>query len=225
MKIELVYVYPVGGHYDEYAYRFLESYRANPPGLEHSTTIVCNGGPMSGTMECIFSGLPNCTFFNHDNSGYDIGAYQQVSRRVPCDMMVFFGSSAYLKRPGWMIPMAAAFEKYGPNCLYGSMGNQGNAACSVFPHIRTTGFWLSPALLNAYPFIINKPEYRYHFEHGQDCLTEWVKKRGGRNFVVGWSGEFEYPYWDSIPNGYHQGDQSAILSGDRVSAPPYYYTP
>jgi hypothetical protein len=120
--------------------------------------------------------------------------------------------------------MAGAFQKHG-NALYGSMGNAGDASVKVFPHIRTTGFWLSPTLFNAYPTVINKPEQRYPFEHGPNCLTEWVKSQGLKALIATWSGEYETGQWDSIPNGFHRGDQSALLTGDRVTDPPYYQNP
>jgi hypothetical protein len=137
---------------------------------------------------------------------------------------VFFGASAYLKRAGWLNRMVEAREHHGEG-LYGCMGNRGHIAVGVHPHIRTTGFWISSALFNSYPHAITRPEQRYGFEHGPDSLTSWTYRQGKRVMVVGWSGCYEQGRWDSIPNGFHRGNQSDLLSGDRNSEPPYHPVP
>ena len=50
MKIAIVYVYAPGSaatpgatSWEFYSERFIESYHANPPGMEHETVIVLNG--------------------------------------------------------------------------------------------------------------------------------------------------------------------------------------
>ena len=221
MRIEIVYVFPAnaGELFAAYAWRFLQSYLAFPPGMEHGTTIVCNGASPSNDLYAIFKMMPNVRFFEHDNSGYDIGAFQHVAREVPCDMMVFFGSSAYLQGGGWLVRMAVSYQRHG-RALYGVMGNRGVG--STHPHIRTTGFWMPPSLLNEYPIKITRPEQRYQFEHGENCLTTWVTAKGLQCWVVGWSGEYLWADWDNIPNGFHRGNQSDLLSGDRLTEAPFY---
>jgi hypothetical protein len=41
--------------------------------------------------------------------------------------------------------------------------------------------------------------------------------------VVTANGEYHWEDWDVIPNGFRQGDQSAILIRDRITDPPYYH--
>lgn len=223
MKIAVVYVYPIclGPAYEQYALRFLNSYRANPPGTDHQSVIVLNGGRSSSELFCLFSAMPNFLILEHDNSGYDIGAFQFAARKIPCDMMVFFGASTFFKRSGWLLRMASSFQSHG-NALYGAMGNKGDAAVAVWPHIRTTAFWMKPELMNAYPVIVTRPEQRHPFEHGKDCLTSWVRAQGLAAWVVTWNYEFLWAHWDDDPNGFQRGNQSSLLAGDHICEPPYY---
>ena len=225
MRIEVVYIYPAhsGDGYVNFAYRYLATYFQCPAGIDHSNIVVCNGG-ITDQVPDILKTLPNCTLFQHDNSGYDCGAFQAVARGSSADMMVFMGVSTWIKGEGWLKRMAEAFEGHGRDHLYGVMGNQGVEAVGVFPHIRTTGFWMAPSMLNRYPHKVTEASQRYAFEHGPQCLTQWMRNHGFKAFVVGWNGEYEWPNWDSIPNGFHRGDQSSLLVGDRLSDPPYYPT-
>jgi hypothetical protein len=226
MKIALVYVYAVcaGAKFDDYAFRFLNSYRANPPGIDHESIVVLNGLRQSGEIACLFSSMRNCHFLEHDNSGFDIGAFQLAARTIPCDLMVFFGASTYFQRPGWLIRMANSFNQHG-NAQYGAMGNRGNLTVSVWPHIRTTAFWMDPKLMNAYPTRITQPVQRHPFEHGKDCFTNWVGKQGLRSWVITWENDLLWAAWDSDPEGYGQGSQSNLLAGDHMCEKPYYPRP
>lgn len=222
MKIEIVYVWPAGSgdKYVENAWKYLTSYHQCPAGIDHENIVVCNGG-QTDSIPDLFKTLPNCRIAHHDNSGFDIGAFQAMSRQSTADLMVFFGVSAYIRGEGWLKRMVDAWQKHG-NHQYGVMGNQGDDRYGVFPHIRTNGFWMAPSLLNDYPEVISRSEQRYGFEHGATCLTQWIKQRGLRSYVVTWGEEVLYPGWDAILNGFHQGDQSALIIGDRMTDPPYY---
>lgn len=222
MKIEVVYIYPAfsGDAYINFAYRYLQTYFQCPTSVPHTNIVVCNGG-QTDELPDLFRTLPNCKLFNHDNSGFDCGAYQAVARQSAADLMVFFGVSTTIRGAGWLERVVESFSRHGP-AIYGVMGNQGVQAMSVYPHIRTTGFWMPPSLLNDYPLIVDKPEKRYAFEHGPQCLTQWVRNRGLKALVVGWNSESEWPNWDYTPNGFHRGDQSDLIFGDRLCDPPYF---
>lgn len=226
MNIVVLYVLPLcaGERYFDYALRFLESYHTFPPMADHQTVVVTNGGKPDSNIRCLFGTLPHCTIIHHDNSGFDIGAYQIGAQSIPCDLMLFLGTSTYFKRAGWMRRIEESYNRHG-NALYGVMGNMGDKRVNVFPHIRTTGFWMKPSVLNEYPTRVRDNSQRYQFEHGKNCLSEWVKRRGMKRLVVTWSGEYEYSMWDSIPNGFHRGDQSDLLMGDHISEPPFYANP
>lgn len=224
MKIIVVYVFPLNGARDYFdpAQRFLEGYHKYPAGVEHEVIVVCNGAPITEETRFLFGSIPNVRFMEHDNSGYDCGAFQHAARENSCDLMVFFGTTAYLKGPNWLARIEDSFKKRGPT-LFGVMGNRGDMRFNVFPHIRTTCFWMPPSLLNEYPHLVSNPGQRYPFEHGPDCLTSWVKRRGLKPWVVAWSGEYQWEQWDSFPNGFHRGDQSDMIAGDKLSRPPYFH--
>jgi hypothetical protein len=228
MNIVIVYVYapesaatPGGQNCDHYLQRFLESYHFNPPGMEHATAIVLNGIKATSEITCLFSSLQNCQFLEHDNSGYDIGAFQLAARMLPCDLMVFFGASTFYNRPGWLIRMASSYSRHGA-AQYGAMGSGAELGANVWAHIRTTAFWMPPHLMNEYPKRVVSPADRHPFEHGRDCFTEWIKKRGLLSWEVTWQRELLVREWGSDPNGFHRGNQSSLLAGDRMCEPPYY---
>lgn len=221
IAVATVYVFPLNGagQFFDLALRFIESYQLNPPGMEHQMVVVCNGAPATEEAKVLFSIIPNCTFLEHDNSGFDCGAYQKASREIPADLMVFFGATAYVRGPGWLVRMVDAWKKKG-DTLYGAMGNRGDGRVNVQPHIRTSGFWLSPSLFNQYPHQVTRPEHRYEMEHGATCLTTWIRNRRLTPYVVGWQGEYAWERWDSM-GGYHQGNQFNLIAGDRMSRAPY----
>jgi len=223
IKIAIVYIYaPLSGRKcRDYTPRFLKSYQSNPPGIDHDSIIVLNGTKLTPQIAALFNCLPNVRFLEHDNSGYDIGGFQHAARVVPCDMMVFFGQSTYFQGYGWLCRMREAFLKHG-NAQYGTMGNRGNLHVKVWPHIRTTAFWMKPGLMNSYPKIITRPEDRHPFEYGPECLTNWVAMQGLKSWVVTWTSELLWTDWDSDPNGYSRGNQSSMIAGDRMCEPPYF---
>lgn len=228
MSLVIVYVH-VNGWFDP-AMRFLNSYHNHPPGVEHESIVVCNGSKPDDEIRFLFASLPNLTILEHDNTGQDIGAFQMAAEMVPADMMMFFGAHTYFRRRGWLWRAEEAFRIHGNDNLYGATGNQGIASHGVWPHIRTTAFWCSPSLMNQFPWRIvssNPPPaprgIRYEFEHGAHGLTTWVTQvLRRRAIVVGWNGEVDVAAADSLPSGFHQGDQRNVLVGDRMTAPPYY---
>lgn len=225
VSVAIVYVYvPNSGPYHELAQRFIGSYSAHPPEYPHRTVIVCNGGEPSSVVDGLFAALPNRTLMHHNNAGKDIGAYQRAAREVSSELTVFFGASTYFRRGGWLKRMVESYQKHGPT-LYGATGNRGNPALHVYPHIRTTAFWLPTSIFNACPHKVTRDDQRYPFEHGRFCLTDWIAKNGMVPLVVSWTGEYPWEHWDAIPNGYHNGDQSNVLVGDRLTAPPYWVCP
>ena len=226
MNIICVYVMPTQGgkHFDD-ACRFVASYNQNPAGTDHRLIFVANGGEPTLEMRSLASVVDHdVEWFVHDNSGWDIGAFQAAARKFNCDMMVFFGTTAYLRGPNWLARMAEVFQKNGTAAIYGASANCGNDFYKVFPHIRTTGFFLAPLILNMYPFKCVDPSQRYPIEHGENCLTQWCRNQGYRAIMVTWHGEYEWPMWDHAPNAFQRGDQCELIVGDRLTMPPYYHT-
>ena len=225
VNIAVVYCCPVesvGPQYPGYASEFAASMAEHEPGYPYQLVVVSNGGPPSEAIKTVFEPF-NPLYLIHDNRGYDLGAYQLAAQQVPCDLMVFCGSSAYVRGPGWMRRIAESFLKHG-YALYGTMVNTGDPATDVHPHIRTTCFWCPPELFNLYPVKVLTPYQRYPFEHGYDNLTMYLQKLGLATLMVAWDREYDFPEWRSIPNGFHAGDQSGLILGDRISRPPYWHT-
>jgi len=223
VKVSIVYIYPAndGEKQTQYALRFINSYNANPPGMDHQSIIVLNGAKQNAEITCMFSSFPNVVFMEHDDSGWDIGAFQAAAKKFPCDLMVFFGGSSFFNGSGWLARMVAASIKHG-NAQYGCMGNRGNLSVKVWPHIRTTAFWMNPSLFNSYPVKIRRHEQRHPFEHGKDCLTAWVASLGLKSWVVTWDTETEWANWDDHPEGFHRGSQKALLAMDHICEKPHY---
>lgn len=219
MKPLLVYAY-AGERYLDYASRFVSCYNAFPPGEDHDSLIVCNGVPADFMVQALFGSLANVSFVQHDNSGWDIGAFQFASAIQPPRIALFLGASSHMNRPGWMKRVVESTRR--GLGLYGSMENSGDERVRVFPHIRTTGFWLNTDLFNRYPLKVTSPGQRYEFEHGRTCLTEWCKQQGYMPWSVGWDGEYPPQAWGMVPNGFHRGDQSNLIFKDRLAEPPYY---
>jgi hypothetical protein len=222
---KIVYVYPIvgNGQYLELALRFLKTYHNYPAGYPHESIVVCNGGEPNDEVRFMFGAMEDVRFIHHNNCGWDISAHQHAAWENPdADMMLFFGSSAYIKGAGWLARFVQAREKHG-DTLYGTMGNRGAEHIGVYPHIRTTSFSMSSELMNRCPFRVTNSSQRYAFEHGEDCLTSWIRKIGKIPYVVSWSGVWRWEQWDSFPGGYHRHAQQDMIAGDKNSCPPYYH--
>ena len=181
----------------------------------HDTIVALNDARVTPEITCMFSSLPNVTFLERPGGiAQDIGAYQEAAATFPSDLMVFFGGRSYFRRGGWMDRVVTSYLKRG-DTLFGATANRGDGHAQ--PHIRTTGFWISPRLFNQYPHKITTNEERYPFEHGQNCLTSWIKRIGRIPYLVSWDGEYVWKDWDSVTNGFHRGNQSNVLFGDRVT--------
>lgn len=225
IKIAVVYVHvPNDPQYAAWGFHFCQTYNMYPPGTAHEMVVISNGGEPTGPMMEIFKQLGQVTYYLHDNSGWDIGGYQSFSAQSQHDMLVFLGGSAYCRRADWLKRMADCFIQTGSAALLGSCGNLGDMRLNVWPHIRTTGFWCSPSLLNAYPMRVTTPAQRYPFEHGKQSLTQWAMGNGVDVLVADFDGIYRHPGWHDGPNGYMRGDQSALIVGDRLTAPPYFHS-
>jgi len=228
-KIVIVYIYALGGEsgYRDKALGFVDSYLKHAPGIAHETLIVCNGVPANEDTRSIFSPLPDVFYFDRDDSGWDIGGFQDAADTVSADMMVFFGGHTYFRKSGWLARMWSVYQEHG-NTLYGCTGSQGSLQFIVYPHVRTTAFWCHPSLMSEYPYRISQKGsggQRYEAEHGPTCITNWVRSKGMQPWIVGWHSVTPVQQCDSVPNGFQKGNQSDVLVGDRLTAPPYFAIP
>jgi hypothetical protein len=224
MKVAVVFIYPENGgngHLDR-AIKFIASYNAHPAGYVHDSVIICNGGKADDQTRFLFESMPNCQFLEHDDSGFDIGGFQLAARSVPCDLMVFCGGNSYFRGAHWLARIVNVYQTYGDG-LYGCTGNQGDSRFNVFPHVRTTGFWCSPKLVNDHPLRVTNNAQRYPYEHGPEGLTTWTLRQQKPVWIAGWNEVKPLHDCDSMRGGFHNASQENIIIGDRLTCPPYYH--
>lgn len=193
MKIALVYVFPMVdlATYARLARRFTDTYMVNPPGpIDHRLYVVANGSEPNKALKATMSPLP-VTWLSHNNYGKDIGAFQMAAQTVDCDLMVCLGANVFFGKPGWLDYMVKAYLDYGPG-LYGAW-----AFHQPLPHIRTTVFWMPPALLNSYPTQVDNGS-RYEFEHGYQSILAHVKNLGYPTMMVSRRGVFAEREWHHV---------------------------
>jgi len=208
-KVAVVYIYPVGKPlYDSAARRFASTYREFPPQYDHSLHIIFNGEEASAADRGVFDGI-QVEFHQHDDSGWDIGAFQMAAREIECDLLVCLGANSYFRRAGWLRRIADVFTEAGDG-LYG-----GSASYLPIPHIRTGGFWCPPELIRAYGKDVRTYDDRYQFEHGEGSITKLAEHLQLGCLVVTWDGVYSEPEWRSASNIYCRGDQSNSLMYDR----------
>lgn len=206
LKIALIYIYVNGGGiHDQYARRFVRTYSQFPPGIDHNTIIAVNGGQISNAIRAMFSTIPNSRFFPRNNNGWDIGAYQEIASTLKCDAMLCLGESVYYHRKDWMIPLVNAWVKYGEG-IYGPYASYQNK-----PHLNTTAFMCSPALLQSYEQPIVTHAERYRFESTENNVSFRAIRHGLPTKLVTWDGTYEMGQWRSGKNIIRRGDQSNCL--------------
>lgn len=207
MKPTVVYLHVLGGSkYTLNTAHFLESYRRFPPGCDHDTVIVFTNGTPTDVDRKMFAHMPGVSFFQHDNEGWDIGAFISVSKTLKCELAMYFGGTSYVQRAGWLARMVEASEKHGLG-FYGSLSSH-----EVCPHINTTGFCCHPMFVAAYPIKVSTRRQRADFEHGPNALWRIVAENGFPALLVTWCGEYAVKDWRTPPNIYRRGDQSNCLT-------------
>lgn len=206
-SVTLVYIYPVGyEEHDAYAKRFVQSYVKNPPDYPHETIVVCNGGKPNDFIQDLFRDIP-CRFFEHDDTGWDIGAYQSVAKHIRTDAMFCCGGLTHFKRSGWLRKMVDAWTRNGRG-LYGTLGSFQYGV----KHFATTGFLCPPELIQQYPKPVVTYEERAEFEHGQACITNLALKLGMQVKLVTWDGVWSLDRMRQPSNILNKGNQSNCLT-------------
>jgi hypothetical protein len=207
MKIALAYVCVTGAPWAaELAARFVATYTLFPPGVEHQTIILCNGGPLNTERTLLFCPLPQLIFHPRGNDeGWDISAYQEIAGCTDADMLVCLGESVYFHRPGWLTRMVEAWQRHGPG-MYGFM-----ATHNVRAHFNTSAFVTSPELLKSYPWPVTNRAERYRFEHGDQSYWRTLRAHGKPTLLVTWDGEWQPTQWRMPNNILWRGDQSNVM--------------
>lgn len=202
-SVVLIYVYPASG-FEAAAARFVDTYRNCPPEYAHSTVVVMNGGNVTADIKNMFAPL-GPSYFLHDNSGWDIGAFLAVAQHIKSHMVLCCGANTHFKKAGWLKRYVQVWRKLGPG-MYGTM-----ASNEVRPHLCTTGFATTPELLAAYPHKVETLEDRYEFEWGKGAFWRRVNKAGLPVKMITWDGVWGMDQLRVPPNIYRRGDQSNCL--------------
>lgn len=210
MKVGICYVCPVVNwpQFKPSVQRFIATSSEFAPEYPHELHVMCNGGKPDQEMVNLFAGR-SPIFHEHDNMGWDIGAYRRVVGEVDCDYMLFLNTHAHFRRAGWLRRLVEAVEKFGPG-LYGT-----SASMEIYPHIRTTTFMCQPKLVQSWVGKIVLPGDRHQFEVGPRSLTVLARQLGGETILVTWDGFYRQDDWRKAPNIYRRGDQSNCLIYDR----------
>lgn len=208
-QVAVIYVYPVVGdhEHDKCAERFVSSYRLFHPLHEHTLHVVFNGSEPGKVQLSAFDGI-EIVQHQHDDSGWDIGAFQAAARTIGADLAVFCGGRTYFIRAGWLKRMVEAWRSHGDG-LYGA-----SASYERDPHIRTTAFWCDPMLVRAYPRRVRTLDHRYAFEAGPLSLTRLAEQIGLACWLVTWDGDYPKRLWRAPDNVFRRGDQSNALAWD-----------
>lgn len=222
MTFDIVYCAPAGDEHLSFQYRFLTSYCQFPPNIEHHTVILTDAGNEQNARD-FFAILPKLRVLATGSQGKDLQRYEEYCEQSNADCAMFLGGSTYCRRGGWGMRAIGAFMNLGSGNLYGSCGHTG--AGPVRPHLRSTGFWCSPAMYRQYPIKPRDQGQRYQVEHGNGCLSDWFANMGRRVLVITFSGEYDLAHANDDPNGYARGNQYNMLVGDRLTAPPYQAVP
>lgn len=224
-SIVVTYIYPMGqgAKWDVYAKRFAQRLERFKPTIPFKLIVVANGKPPTKEARDLMDKF-NPRWVEYNNEGWDIGAFQFVASFVDCDLLVCLGASTYFRAPGWLERMNEASLKRGM-AIYGSMGSMGRPGYGTFPHLRTSAWWFHPQILRSYPTLVVRHDQRYPFEHGKNSIFQWAKSVGIAVWCVTYDGEYELEHCHRIKNGYHIGNQSNLLTGDRLTEPPFYPIP
>lgn len=205
LKITVAYIVVSQGRItEEYCSRFVGSWIVNPPGVETELVAVCNGGVPPTEIGVMFSPLSPQFFPRVNDDGFDIGGYQAVARKFPCDMLVCLGESVYFNKPNWLVPMVEAWKKFGSG-MYGFL-----SSFLVRPHLNTTCFVCDPKFLMGWPQVTNHPD-RYRFEHGKFAFWNRMAQFHKPTKLVTWDGAWDPPQWRYPKNILWRGDQSNLL--------------
>lgn len=208
--VTLIYVYPSGefrtDEHDSYAKRFVQTYIKFPPNYAHETIVVCNGGPPNDFIHDLFRDIP-CSFFEHDDSGWDIGAYLAVARVIHTEAVFCCGGLTSFKRYGWLKRMVDAWAVHGRG-MFGSLGSFQYGV----KHFATTGFLCPTTLLRQYPKQVITYEERAEFEHGANCITTFALQLGMKALLVTWDGVYSLDEMRRPANVLNKGNQSNCLT-------------
>lgn len=232
MKIGVIYLHvskagypeaPPPEHYIPFQKNFIDTYKRFNPGIEHELRVVSCGLPVSDGLRRMYEGVAT-SFDEYLAAGSDLGAEQDVMKRMNADFIVSLATPVSFWREGWLRRLAEAREKHGDG-LYGPF-----ASNEVYPHIRTSCWAVDRSTFGTYPHLIDTREKCYWAEHKDRSLqlwqfTFWYASLGKPTMMVTWDGEYSPPDWRTPRNIMYDGDQSNCLMHDKYTRLFECYSP
>ena len=222
MKVSIIYLnvtasgYPGAAppeYYIPFSQRWVETYKQFAPGASHELVVVSCGAKPHSEMMRMYEGL-ECRFETYLGAGSDIGACQDVMKRVDADFVLCMSTPVYFWKSGWLDKIVKARESFGDG-LYGPM-----ASYQERPHIRTSCWGVSPKTFQDYPHIIDTREkccWAEASEHNNEGwqISDWFNNKGLKTMMVTWDEVLSKRYWRTPPNIFRRGDQSNCIVWDQ----------
>lgn len=206
--LQVVYICAVGynrsGNHIDHCRRFIDTYKQYPAGISHDLVVIVNGAKIDKDITSMFSSV-NCTLYQGDNVGWDIGGYIKYAQDCPrhIEALVCFGSMIKLKKANWLKRIHDVISKYGPGC-YGLLSNSRSG------WMRSRAFVIQPFILRTYPIKVASRHSRREFEDGMRSILWWSKVLKCKSYLITWSRVFETNQNDPV-NGWWNGNHKEIL--------------
>jgi len=220
MKVEVIYQLPMDNLTPEFlacAEMWADTYREYSAGADHEVVICCSNGVATERERSLFRGI-KCRFEEIASNGWDIGAFQTMAERLTSDFAVFMNSRTYFWKPGWLARLVATRLEVGEG-LFGASASYEycplGSNTGPNPHIRTSCFACSPAVLSEYPYRVDSRDDGFRFESGCWNFSTWFEDCGYPVRLVTWDGAYRKDQWRTPPNIFRRGDQSNCLVQDR----------
>jgi hypothetical protein len=196
---------PSPSYYASPTQRFFETYQKFKPTIPHRLGVI-NCGKITDDS---FQMKPADDQYFYAGTGWDVGAYQEVSRTLDCDLVVCFNSFVYFWRPGWLEPVVEAYAKHGSG-VYGFSASYENS-----PHLRSQSICYGPEVMRGYPHLISSRRKTIEWE--SQCLnfSMWALVSMIPVILVTANEQCRIQHWRTPPNIFRRGDQSNCLVWDR----------
>lgn len=207
MRVALNYLHVIGkstpeapdpAYYAPFHNRFWKTYREFKPAIPHELHVTFCGPGSEGRTH------------SYTGGGWDIGAHQHAAKEIDADFIVFLATPVYFWKHGWLERLVEARQRFGDG-LYGPMASYENA-----PHVRTSCFGTSPALMASWPTLVDNREKCAAFESWPPLnFSRHVMKLGKPVKMVTQDECYDWTDWRKPENIFRRGDQTNTLVRDR----------